>query len=348
MTLVNPESAARTTDAVERVTQGTKMPPNQDANRRIDHTRRTALRAISLAGLAAVGSVAAAADARGRTFPEVVPLPTGFQPEGIVTGRGHEFFVGSLAGGAIYRGDLRTGAGALLVPSSDGRVAVGLSYDRRSNRLFVAGGPTGRAFVYDANTGATVADYELTSSESFVNDVVVTPTAAYFTDSFRSFLYRVPLGPAGAVPAQSAVEEIPLGGEFEAIPGAFNANGIDAAPSGAFLLVVNTSTGLLYRVDPDSGQASEIDLGGDNLTAGDGILLDGRTLYVVRNQFDEIAVVALEPGRTQGEVVRVITDPRFDVPTTVAEFGSYLYAVNARFGTSNPENAEYSVIRVPK
>ncbi|WP_227377241.1 hypothetical protein [Haladaptatus halobius] len=41
-------------------------------------------------------------------------------------------------------------------------------------------------------------------------------------------------------------------------------------------------------------------------------------------------------------------NPEFDVPTTVAEFGSNLYAVNARFGTDNPESAEYDDIRVSK
>ena len=62
-------------------------------------------------------------DGRER-FPEVINLPNGFQPEGISTGRGTSFYVGSLFDGAIYRGDLRTGKGAVLVPGVDGRVAI--------------------------------------------------------------------------------------------------------------------------------------------------------------------------------------------------------------------------------
>ena len=284
-----------------------------------------------------------------RTFSDVIPLPTGFQPEGIVTGRGTAFFVGSLAGGAIYRGDLRTGEGNVLVPPADGRLAVGLSYDRRSGSLFVAGGSTGQAFVYDAKTGSPAATYDLTGSGGFVNDVVVTRRAAYFTDSFQSILYLVPLGPGGRLPDASSVETLPLGGDFQPT-GAFDANGIDAPPSGAFLVLVNSSSGLLYRVDPTTGVASEIDLGGETLVNGDGILLDGRTLYVVRNRNDLIAVVRLEPGAEEGEVVGGITDSDFDVPTTVAEFGSALYAVNARFGTVDGplEDAAYDVVRVPK
>ncbi len=340
------------------------MPSQQDEHERVDSRRRKLLTAIPLAGVAGVAGLwsdTATADSRGDTrdatssvqassaaFPEVLSLPDGFRPEGIVTGRGSEFFVGSLAAGAVYRGDYRTGDGEVHVPPASGRVAVGLSYDSRSDYLFVAGGGTGEAYVYDARTGETVAVYSLADTGAFVNDVVVTSTAAYFTDSFRPFLYRVPLGPAGRLPDAGSVEELPLGGDFEFVPGAFNANGIDAPPAGDYLIVVNSTTGLLYTVDPASGEASLVDLGEETVTAGDGILLDGKTLYVVRNRLDRIAVVRLESGATGGEVVREITSPRFDVPTTIAEFGSALYAVNARFGIQNPGDATYDVVRVPR
>lgn len=336
------------------------MAPNEDTRGRIDQTRRTVLKAISLAGVTAIGSGTAVAASgeqtdntrstghSGRAFPDVIPLPVGFQPEGIVTGRGDTFFVGSLANGAIYRGDLRTGDGQVLVEGTEAQVAVGLSYDRRSNYLFVAGDGTGQAYVYDAKTGESIETYDLTQPGSFVNDVVVTRNAAYFTDSARPFLYRVPLGPGGRLPEHRAVEGLPLGDEFEFVDGAFNANGIDAPPNGEYLVVVNTTTGLLYRVDPTSGEVTEIDLEGDTVPNGDGILLDGTTLYVVRNRANLIAVVELDREATEGEVVNTITDSAFDVPTTVAEFGNSLYAVNARFGTANPERAEYDVVRVSK
>ena len=236
--------------------------------------------------------------------------------------------------------------------STDGSVAVGLSYDRRRDNLFVAGGETGQAFVYDARSGETEATYDFASSGTFVNDVVVTREAAYFTDSFRvsdagrAFLYRVPLGPGGRLPEQDATGELELGDGFEVVQG-FNANGIDSAPNGKHLVVVNSTTGLLYRVDPTTGEATEIDLGGDLVTNGDGILLDGRTLYVVRNQVNQIAVVDLAPDLSSGGLVDTITDPDFDVPTTVAEFGNSLYAVNARFGT-DPDGAAYDVVGVSK
>ena len=75
-------------------------------------------------------------------------------------------------------------------------MAVGVDYDR--GRLFVAGGGTGDGYVYDAETGAPIAVYDFTSAASFVNDVIVTRTDAWFTDSLSPVLYRVPLGPDGS------------------------------------------------------------------------------------------------------------------------------------------------------
>jgi sugar lactone lactonase YvrE len=286
--------------------------------------------------------------ARSQSFPDIIPLPDGFRPEGVVVGRGYDIYAGSLAAGAIYRADLRTGLGEIVVPDQVDRIAVGLAFDSRSNFLFAAGGPAGAAYVYDAQTGETVGLYQFTGENSFVNDVVVTNGAAYFTDSFRPFFYRVPLGANGQLADPSAVEEIPLGGDFVFVPGSFNSNGIDATPDGKSLVIVNSTRGELFHVDPKTGDAGLIDLGGAGVPSGDGILLDGKTLYVMQNRLNQIAVVRVDAGLSAGEIVSYITDPAFDVPTTIAEFGHSLYAVNARFGTTPTPDTEYDIVMVTK
>lgn len=306
---------------------------------------RTLVRALAVVALLLATAPAALAEA---TWPDVIALPDGWLPEGVVTGRGPVIYSGSRANGAIYAADLRTGEGEILVPGVEGRVAVGLSFDRRTNYIYVAGGPTGDAYVYDADTGAEVGAYELTAATAtFVNDVIVTRKAAYFTDSQQAVVYRLPLGPGGTLPAPDAVETIPLSGDYEHVPGAFNANGIEARANDKFLIIVNSTLGTLYRVDPESGVASLIDLGGASVTMGDGILLRGHTLYVVRNRANEIVEIELAPDFSSGTVVKTITNPAFDVPTTIAWFRGSLYAVNARFGVPNPETATYNIVRVP-
>jgi hypothetical protein len=289
-------------------------------------------------------AIPATALAGGGNYPDVVPLPDGFFPEGIAIGKGRTFYTGSLINGAIYRGDLRTGEGAIIAAGQDGRLAVGMALDKRSNSLFVAGGPNGEAYVYDGNTGAELAVYNL--GAGFINDVIVTRAAAYFTNSAFAEFYRLPLGPGGALPAQSEVETIPLTGEWMQVEG-FNANGIEAAANGRDLIVVNSTTGGLYKVNPQSGYASLIDLGGDDVLSGDGLVRRGSSLFVVQNAFNQIAEVQLDSNLAAGEVVRILTNPNFDVPTTAAAFGNALYAVNARFSTPPTPTTTYDAVRVP-
>jgi sugar lactone lactonase YvrE len=298
-------------------------------------------------------SVAMIAAQPVKAFPDVILLPVGFepqpfQPEGIDVGKGTTFYVGSIPTGAVFRGDLRTGDGDVLVHPQEGRNAIGLKYDERTGYLFVAGGPSGNAYIYNGESGADVAVIPLGTMPTFINDVVITRDAAYFTNSFQPVLYRVALANNGNLALPISVKEITLGGDYQFTPGAFNANGIAATPNGKTLIIVNSTEGGLYNVDPTTGLATRIDLGGDAVTNGDGILLQGKTLYVVQNFFNQIAVVDLNSDLTAGTIVDTITSSSFQVPTTIARFGNSLYAVNARFGTPATAETEYTVVRVPR
>ncbi|HEV3504182.1 MAG TPA: superoxide dismutase [Actinomycetes bacterium] len=290
------------------------------------------------------------ATAGAASFPDTIRLPDGWQPEGIAAGRGTSLYVGSIPTGAVWKGDARTGQGDVLVPPQEGRSAIGIKVDRR-NRLFVAGGATGRAFVYDAATGADLASYQLApagTAVTFVNDVVVTSKAAFFTDSRNQQLYVLPLGRHGALPDQEEVRVLPLTGELEYTPATTDVdlNGIVAARGGRVLLAVQSSTGKLFRINPRTGKTREVDLGGAVLTNGDGLLLAGRVLFVVQNRLNQIAVVKLSGSLDRGRLVAELTDPDFDVPTTIAFQAGHLYAVNARFGTTDPQPARYDIVRV--
>ncbi len=128
----------------------------------------------------------------------------------------------------------------------------------------------------------------------------------------------------------------------------FNLNGIARTPDGDALLVVQSNTGFLFRVDPATGAATRVDLGGALLTNGDGLLVVGRTLYAVQNQLNRVAVVELNKAGTEGEVTGFLTDPRFDIPTTVAAFGNRLYLPNARFSTPPTPTTPYNAVGIEK
>jgi sugar lactone lactonase YvrE len=281
----------------------------------------------------------------GPEGPEELALPDGFAPEGVAISEGR-FYVGSINTGAVYAADLATGRGRVLVPGAKGRAAIGVAVDGR-DRIFVAGGATGQAYVYDASTGQELRTYTLTSKETFVNDVVVTDDAAWFTDSFNPVLYRVGIAQGGALPGPDGVQALQVSGDISYESG-INANGIEATPDGRTLLIVQSNTGRLFTVDTVSGKARAIDLSGERVTQGDGILLDGSTLYVIQNRQNTIAVIRLSNNLRTGTVIRRIADPRFDVPTTLDQHGAYLYAVNARFGVTAHPDTTYSVVRVLK
>jgi sugar lactone lactonase YvrE len=299
--------------------------------------------AAALTALAVAVAGPATASKKPKPFPEVIQLPVGFQPEGIEVGTGTTFYVGSVANGAVYRGNLRTGAVSPLVVGAAGKSATGIEYDR--GRLYVAGGGTGTATVYDARTGATIRTYQLGTAPTFINDVVVTRDAAYFTDSQKPVIYKVPIGPNGAL---GDAQTIPLSGDYVHAAG-FNLNGIDATPDGSTLIAVQSATAKLYRIDPTTGVAKLITLaGGESVPNGDGIMLTGKTLYVVQNQLNRVAVIELAPSLASGRVVTRLTDADFSVPTTIDDHGNRLYAVNARFGVASPSTAQFQVVQLRK
>jgi hypothetical protein len=279
--------------------------------------------------------------ATGAKRPGHIDLPDGWQPEGIAI-KSNTFYVGSIPTGRIWKGNLRTGQGSELVPDR-GRRAIGVDVDHRG-RLFVAGGPTGDGYVYNARTGADIAQFNFTDDASFVNDVVVTKRAAWFTDSTRQFLYKVPIGRRGQLGAAQAV---PLTGDIVYEAG-FNVNGIDATPNGKTLVIVQTNTGKLFKVNRE-GVTHEIALGGATVP-GDGILLLGKKLFaVVRDDpQDGVVVIRLRANLSSGIVQRTITSADLDDPTTIDEHGSRLYAVNARFSTPPGADVPYWVTQLKR
>ena len=158
-------------------------------------------------------------------------------------------------------------------------------------------------------------------------------------------LYRVPIARDGSL---GEGEVVPLSGDYAHVNGTNNLNGIDADHNGRMLIAVQSPTGALYNIDPATGEATRIDLGGSTVVNGDGIYLEGRRLYVVQNRSNKVAVLQLNSRYTSGEVVDELTSEHFDVPTTMTRFGHRFYLVNARFGTSGPEPADYSMVAIPR
>ena len=298
---------------------------------------RVVLSLLVLSLVAAVALPAAASQT-----PQVIVLPGATSAEGIAAGRGATFYAGDLFAGDIFRGNVRRGTAELFIDAPVGRMAVGMAADLQHDLLFVAGGFTGQAYVYDLGTGASVASYDLGDPEtSIINDVTVTKAGAWFTDSFQARLSFVPVSRAG-VPGPSRT--LALSGPAADTSGAFNLNGIQATANGKTLIVAHSANGQLYTVNPRTGASATI--AGVSVPQVDGIVLQGRRLWAVQNS-NQVTRIRLDGHLTSGVVEKVITSDLFQVPATAALFGRRLAVVNAKFDTGIPPTAtQFEVVLV--
>jgi DNA-binding beta-propeller fold protein YncE len=323
---------------------------------------RTLSIATVAAGLVAASAVLAAPAAPSTAFVATtataahpsrldrIELPTGFRPEGITSGPGSRFYAGSLADGALYAGDLRTGTGSVILPGAPGRRLVGLFFDRRSGFVWAAGaqGTDGTVWAIDGASGTVRATIPVPGA-GFLNDLVATREAVWVTDSAVDRLARIALDrrgrPTGADPTFA-----PLTGSWPTA-GAFRANGIRALPDGS-LLVDHSSAGGLWRFVPATGAVAPVPVTGTPaVVSGDGMELRGDTLYVVRGSGGPDVTVLRLDRRADGwsaRVTGVLSSGGLDVPSTATLALGSLWAVNARFGTvPDPTTAEYWVTRLP-
>jgi hypothetical protein len=327
------------------------MTPIQETPRK--SLSRRALLGIA-AGTALLPIAASGGTAQARRVgpaPETVDLPVGFRPEGIASGPGTRYYAGSMANGRIVTGDLLGGPQSVLLPPADGRAIRGLYYDDRSNLLWFVGNVSTVQWVWavDAGTGALVFG-QFAPGGGFHNDLVVTDSWVYVTDSRVDRLVRVPLDAATGRPTGD-LSFLALGGAWPVSPpGTTNANGIRELPDGS-LVLNNSRVGGLWQVDTTTGAARAIPVkGGPGLIGGDGLEIDGTTLYDVRGS-DQSSVAVLRLSRSgsgwTAKWAGARSDETLDVPSTATLAGGWLWVVNARFGNPSPTTIPYWITRLP-
>jgi len=349
------------------------------------------MKALKTSILAVVFCTLSMGAAAQQNWPEAIAIPEGFEAEGIELGKGHEFFVGGFSfssvfgpaffgidhklsafAGAIYKGNLRTGEGAILAPTT-GIPVSGLSYDPRTDYLYaakglvdlLAGNSNQGVTVYDASNGDIIREIPFPLRDDgldiVINDCLVTRRGVYCTDSLNSDLYKLVLEKGGRLPSTPVVKVIPMTG-FLMVPGfpGFNANGLVGDFDGKQLVIVNISSGVLYLVDTASGHASPIKIEGAEqlFVNGDGLYLDGRTLYIMQNfPPTKIAVVQLSGDLSRGEFIRNIgegPDTPLNIATTIIGFGNSIYAINTNFFDDDgpilgdPAKVQAKVVRLKK
>lgn len=250
-------------------------------------------------------------------------------------------YTASAATGTLVRLNLKTRASEIVAPAGvlvPGGVTttfpavLGMKLDA-SKRLWIAGGRSGKFFIVDSQSGKVIKELAVPDpSKSLINDVALIGTAGYFTDTRAPTLWRIEAKGNEIGSLEPWLDF--TGTALQYYEGA-NLNGIAATADGQSLIVVQMGKGLLFRIDITSKKVSAVDTGGADLTGADGLVLDGRTLYVVRQTAVEIATVQLSQDLAKGTVVNRFTDPLLAWPATAVKVGDRLLVVNTQFNTRN-------------
>ena len=152
----------------------------------------------------------------------------------------------------------------------------------------------------------------------------------------------MPIADDGSVGAFSTLT---VTGPAADLTGDFNMNGIAASHDGATLIVAHSADATLYTVNPTTGASASI--AGADVPNVDGILFEAGRVWAVQNFGNQITELQLSADLSSATVRRVITDPAFEIPTTVARWGNRLATVNAKFDTGFPPTATtFEVVEV--
>ena len=242
----------------------------------------------------------------------VLPGDTIF-PEGMGYDRSNgAYFVGAIGGGAVLRGNVNNpNAKIFSAAGADGRTAaLGARPDHK--RVYVGSFGSGKVWIYNESNGKLIATLDTGATSSVMNDFSFLPNGtAFVTDSINPFLWRI----TWAKNKPTLEKWLDFTGTPFVYAAGINADGIVTSGNGRWLVINQLSTGKLFRVDVASKAVTQIDVGGFDLTNADGMDIQSRSLYVVRNSNAQIVKVDLSADFSTGAVDTVTTSPAFLFPT---------------------------------
>ncbi|WP_371657533.1 SMP-30/gluconolactonase/LRE family protein [Streptomyces sp. NBC_00280] len=331
---------------------------------RVRHPRVAAVAVASLfvMGAATAPALATPSAAGGHSAVPVhhhAPLPTSYSipgsktyPEGIARQQGTPYFyVGSTSDGTIYRGDVDQPATKVFLPGGqDGRTSVAGMKTDRAGRLIVAGGATGKVFVYDTRTRVLLHVFDTGRTDVFLNDVALAPDGdAYISDSVHPALWHIS---AAELKNKRVQQPLNVGVDLSRSPmvydDGFNGNGLVVTGDGRYVLLADYNDYAFYRVDTITHKVVPIDLDGAKGISGDGLLLQGHTLTAV-TELDhpegQIATLELSHDYTRAKLVRTVHGHGMHSPSTAAFDGHDLLIVNFQFQIADP-HLPFNVVRV--
>lgn len=303
---------------------------------------------LALAPLAATAQNHNYAPIRQLPLPQAIAFPEGVAASS-VTG---DIYTNATVTGMIARVSLESGTVNLLPSPFEGNPpantsvnALGLKLDQQ-NRLWIAGGASGTAHVVDGQTGTVLAKFTTPSGNALLNDVILAGDSAYFTDTRRPTIWRAKTDALASGPLEAWLD---LSNSPITYGDGANLNGITASADGRYLVVVHMQRGELYRIDTTNRDVRRIQVNSGALNGGDGLLLVGQRLFLVRQPAQEIVALNMSADLLQANEQKRIRSPNMQWPATAALHGEHLIIGNSQLNkrASNTPDLPFNLAVAP-
>jgi hypothetical protein len=230
----------------------------------------------------------------------------------------------------------------------------------------------GELFVYDGDSGALLAAYTIVpvGVPKTMNDMIISNNAVWISDTAApngagtETQFKLPLGPGGSLPPGGEVSNgVPAPTGTPTVvpvptPGFTGADGIDKLPNGNIIvtsvngasngqiIVIDATTLAVTPVTVTAGSPCLVGQCAPPLLSGDGITIDGSTLYYPENRADtatppgDVAAVKLmPPDYTTAQIVARLNNqaglPRLRNPANTEQLGHFVYVITREL-VANP------------
>jgi Hint module len=300
-----------------------------------------------------VSTVSAQNDPTGG-FPPRVPISLQGVPRGAVAGDATTIYVSSVAG-ELFLADVKSGNGTLLNRGGNGQSFGDICLDSRIDKtLYGAGRQSGLLYAFTAK-GRLVRTYQLAPAATadnlrFISACIQTRYWLVVADAHANAFYRLPLDDVGDLrgkpPPKTSTkyqgERIAFSGDWKPAPvGSLGAISVEWSSLWfGFAFVLNSGTGLLYSF-PIDGPAGKPAATKQIVVEGAVTTFVGATKMIFDSANEHILYIVL-PGRnaiavleivhadlTRAKYIRCITSVTINGPVGLAEFGEWIYSLNA-------------------
>ncbi len=264
-------------------------------------------------------------------------------PEGLAYAKNtNTLYCGSMMNGVLHETEVSKSTFKRFPANENPPSALGIKvFD---DRIYVATGTKGTVEVYSTTYRQKLFEFivpkSLNKNEIFINDIAVVKTnVGYVTDSFRPVIYSF-----NKQEGNILKEWLKLDKSSIKYKTGYNLNGIVLTQDQKYLIIIQTNTGELFRINTVSKEIIKINIKGASLLNGDGLAIENNVIYVALNIDGKLAKIDMDKDFSTGTAT--IANDGFEFPTAVAVGKNKVYVLNSQLDQAKIENVKIKQFKI--